>query len=193
VTHVAEDPHDDDRRDPFEEWRKRLEDDPFLGPFFEDLDREFARMQESLSRMLERMEAGDLDPEADPFVYGFSVQMGPDGQPDFSEFGNVDAQREPGSSQFDEARKPLVDVQEDHAHVAVTAELPGVATDDINLRAKEEEIVISVDDPDNRFFKRVAMPTAIEPRTTDATYKNGVLDVEVEKADEDEGTPIDVE
>lgn len=191
---MAEDPHDD-RRDPFEEWRKRLEEDPFLGPFFEDLDREFARMQESLSRMLERMQDGELDPDADPFVYGFSVRMGPDGQPDFSEFGNVDPSQTPHQpGNFDEARKPLVDVQEDQQMVAITAELPGVEKEDINLRAKEEQIIVSVDDPDNRFFKRIPMPAPIEPRTTDATYKNGVLDVEVEKAsDREQGTEIDVD
>lgn len=192
---MAEDPNDDDRRDPFEEWQRRLEDDPFLGPFFEDLDREFERMQESLARMLERMQAGDLDPDADPFVYGFSVSMGPDGQPSFDEFGDVEgSQAPPGAGPADEARKPLVDLQEDATHVAITAELPGVETDDIELRAKEEEIVVSVDDPDNRFFKRIDMPTAVEPRTTQATYKNGVLDVQVEKAPEDdEGTRVEVD
>jgi HSP20 family protein len=190
---VDEDPRDDDRRDPFEELRDRLEEDPFLGPFFEDLDREFSRMQESLARMLEQMQDGDLDPDADPFVYGFSVQMGPDGQPDFSEFGNVEGSGPADTGAFEEARKPLVDVQEGQTTIAITAELPGVAKEDIDLRALETQIVVSVDNPDNRFFKRIDLPTEIEPHTTDATYKNGVLDIEVDKAPDEEGTPIDLE
>lgn len=185
----------DDREDPFEEWRKRMEDDPFLGPFFQDIDREFERMRESLSRMLQGMSEGAVDPD-DPFVFGFSMRMGPDGQPRFEEFGNVHAadQAKSGEVGLDEAREPLVDVQEGEDIIAVTAELPGVEKDAINLRAKEKELVIKVDSEGRKFFKRVQLPTAVQPETTAATYKNGVLDVEVDKAPEDdEGTEIPVE
>lgn len=184
----------DDRDDPFEEWRKRIQDDPFLGPFFEDIDREFDQMRESLSRMLQNMQEGSLDPE-DPFVYGFSVRMGEDGQPTFEEFGNVNAASQPGTEVgLDEAREPLVDVQESPEKVTVTAELPGVEKDDIQLRAKEDQLVVRVESNGRQFFKRVDLPTRVEPGTTNATYKNGVLDVVVEKSDEDEdeGTQIPV-
>ena len=76
----------------------------------------------------------------------------------------------------------------------MTVEIPGVEKDDIDLRAKEDEIVVSVEDPDHRFFKRIDMPVPVEPRTTDATYKNGVLDIEVDKTDDhDEGTRVEVD
>lgn len=193
---MSDDPRDDDRKDPFEQWRDQIEDDPFLGPFFEDLDREFERMRESLSRMMEEMEQGDLDASADPFVYGFSVSMGADGEPQFDGFGNLDPsagpQAAPGS--MEETRKPLVDLQESHEGVAITAELPGVEKEAINLRVKETEVVVDVDDPENRFFKRIQLPTAVEPETTQATYKNGVLDVQIDKAEDiDEGTSVEVE
>lgn len=195
VTRVPPNASDDDPEDPFEEWRKRMEDDPFLGPFFQDIDREFERMRESLSRMLQGMSEGGMDPE-DPFVYGFSLRMGPDGQPKFEEFGNVQAagQGPEGPLGLDEAREPLVDVQEGNDVIAVTAELPGVEKGDVNLRAKERELIIRVDTAPRKFFKRVQLPTTVLPETTKATYKNGVLDVEVEKAEgDDEGTEIPVE
>lgn len=185
----------DDPEDPFEEWRKRMQDDPFLGPFFQDIDQEFDRMRESLSRMLQGMSEGAVDPE-DPFVFGFSMRMGPDGNPRFEEFGNVHAadQARTGEVGLDEAREPLVDVQEGEHLIAVTAELPGVEKDAINLRAKETELVIKVDSEGRKFYKRVQLPTNVDPETTSATYKNGVLDVEVEKtAEDDEGTEIPLE
>lgn len=195
---MPEDSSDNDPRDndPFEEWRKRMEEDPFLGPFFEDLDREFERMRESLSRMLEDMEEGDLDPGSDPFVYGFSVSMGPEGQPEFDEFGTTGAgpAGQPGPETFDETRQPLVDVHEGRDGISITAELPGVEKSDINLRAKEREIVVDVDDPDQPFFKRIELPAPVDPSTTQATYKNGVLDVEVDKLpDPDEGTEVSID
>lgn len=186
---------DDDPEDAFDEWRKRMEEDPFLAPFFADIDREFERMRESLSRMLQGMSEGSMDPE-EPFVYGFSVRMGPDGQPKFDEFGNVRAAGDgpQGDYGLEEAREPLVDVQESEVSITVTAELPGVEKEDINLRAKERELIIKVDSDGRKFFKRVQLPTNVRPETTQATYKNGVLDVEVEKAtDEDEGTEVPVE
>lgn len=184
---MPDDRRDDEGSDPFEEWRKRMEEDPFLGPFFADIDREFERMRESLSRMIQGMSEGSMDPD-DPFVYGFSLRMGPDGKPTFDEFGNVRAADEEGTDEIglDEVREPLVDVQESGAHISVTAELPGVEKDAINLRAKERELIIKVDSEPRKFFKRVELPTAVHPETTGATYKNGVLDVEVEKADDDE-------
>jgi HSP20 family protein len=180
---------DEDPEDPFEEWRRRIEDDPFLAPFFEDLDREFDRMRESLSRMLREMEEGDRDP-TDLFVYGFSVQMGAQG-PEFEEFGNVDAAGDAGEDVgLDEAREPLVDVQEAADRIAVTAELPGVDRDDITLRAKGAELVVEVDTEGREFFKRIDLPAPVEPATTEATYKNGVLDVEIDKADGEPGTEV---
>lgn len=190
---MAED-RDDEARDPFEEWRRRMEDDPFLGPFFEDLDREFERMRESLSRMIDEMQEGDVDPDADPFVYGFSVSMGPEGEPQFDGFGNVENPRAQPEAGFEETRQPLVDVQESRDVVAITVELPGVEKEDINLRAKEQEVVVDVDDPDHPFFKRIDLPAPVEPSTTQATYKNGVLDVQVDKdRSADDGTEIPVE
>lgn len=190
---MPSDRRDDDPEDPFEEWRERIQDDPFLGPFFEDIDREFEQMRESLSRMLENMREGNLDPE-DPFVYGFSMRMGEDGQPTFEEFGNVNAAESAEAKVgLDEAREPLVDTQESEERVFVTAELPGVDKGDIKLRAKERQLVVSVDSNGRQFFKRIDLPAPVEPETTNATYKNGVLDVSVQKTDGDEGTEVPVE
>jgi len=183
----------DDEDDPFEEWRERVEDDPFLGPFFADLDREFERMRDSLSRMLDEMDE-DAMGAGDPFVYGFSLRMGPDGDPQFNEFGNVKGDDDPRQAAAHEAREPLVDIQETDDRLTLTAELPGVEKDDVNLRAKQDELIVQAVDDDNRFFKRIDLPTTVEPSTTEATYKNGVLDIQVDKApDREEGTEIDID
>lgn len=179
--------------DPFDEFRKRMREDPFLGPFFADIDKEFDRMRESLSRMLADMSEAGENPQ-DPYVYGFSLRMGPDGRPRFSEFGNVrQGQRQPELG-LEDAREPLVDVQESEHTIAITAELPGVDKQDINVRAKTNELVLKVETEGRRYFKRIDLPASVDPQTTKATYKNGVLDIEVEKVKSvDEGTSVPVE
>ncbi len=189
-----------DAPDPFEEfeaWSKRMQDDPFLGPFFQDIDREFDRMRESLSRMLQGMADGSMEPGENPFVYGFSMRMGPDGKPRFNEFGNVHPDQpghvSTGEGGLQEAREPLVDIQESDQTIAITAELPGVEKEDVNLRAKEREIVIKVDTEGRKYYKRIQLPARVQPKTTSATYKNGVLDIEVEKVEEsDPGTEVPI-
>src|SRR5919109_2572580 len=107
--------------DPFDEFRKRMREDPLLGPFFQDIDREFERMRDSLTHMMREMSEGAMEPGKDPFVYGFSLRMGPDGKPKFQEFGNVKPLR-PGTTGnpigIEEAREPLVDVQEGDKQIA---------------------------------------------------------------------------
>ena len=53
------------------------------------LDAEFRRMRKTMDEMMRDAADGNL-PEADrksPFVWGFSMRSGPDGRPQFEEFG----------------------------------------------------------------------------------------------------------
>src|SRR5205807_6800400 len=58
---------------------------------------------------------------ASPFVYGFSMSVGPDGKPVIREFGNV----EPGARGplVKEEREPLVDVMDNGRSEEHTSEL----------------------------------------------------------------------
>src|SRR2546430_2258435 len=72
---------------------------------------------------------------ASPFVYGFSMSVGPDGKPVIREFGNV----EPGARGplVKEEREPLVDVMDNGKEVVVVTELPGVEKDEIKLESTD--------------------------------------------------------
>jgi HSP20 family protein len=119
---------------------------------------------------------------ASPFVYGFSMSVGPDGKPVIREFGNV----EPGARGplVKEEREPLVDV----------TELPGVEKEDIKLESTDRALKISVDSAKRRYLKELELPHMVDPRTAKGTYKNGVLEVRFAKSDEKKPTrPIPVE
>ena len=171
---------------------------PFFGRFlFGDIDdvfKEMERMMEkefkSLSKRVPRdlirerqLSNGSKAREWGPFVYGYSMTIGPDGKPRIREFGNVKPGRRYGQPQIDikEEREPLIDIIETNREVKVIAELPGVEKNDIKLEGNEKSLKISVDTPQRKFYKEVKLPTKVNPKKAKSSYKNGVLEVRFKK------------
>lgn len=188
----------------FPEWfRKRMRRSPYFRSwFFGDIDemfRDIEKMMESEFKELKtrvpkdyvrerKLPDGSTVRELGPFVYGYSVTIGPDGKPKIRKFGNVkpSLKREPfglAKPSFDvkEEREPLVDVINTNGEVKVVAELPGVEKKDIKLHGTENALTISVDTPERKYFKEVQMPAAINAKAAKSEYKNGVLEVTVPK------------
>jgi len=169
--------------------RPRRRRDPFWDddPFFE----EFERMRQYMEEIMRRVWSEPMR-EGQPFVYGFSMRMGPDGKPIVQEFGNT---RRVMSGTKDEVPElePLTDVNEDGQYVYVTVELPGVEKEEISLNATEEELSISVDGERRRYYKEIEMPATVEPESARASYRNGVLEVRLKKKYQKKGKKIAVE
>ena len=68
-----------------------------------------------------------------PFVYGYSMNIGPDGRPQIHEFGNIKPEIGMGRPRLDikEKREPLADVMTANNEVIIVIELPGVEKKDI--------------------------------------------------------------
>lgn len=147
---------------------------------------DFRKMADEMQRNLqEALRSMGQDPSRS-FVSGFSVKVGPDGKPTFNTFGNK-PQVKPNPaggkvpSVVADEREPLTDVIEDARQVAITMELPGVEKKDINVHMTADELEISVDNERRKYHKRVRLPAKVDPKTTKATYTNGVLDVTVQR------------
>ncbi len=177
----------------FDEWSSRRRRRWWFD-IFDEFEREFERMEEMMSRIFER-EFAKLPSEKQqgPFIYGFSVTVGPDGKPVVREFGNV--RPTPKGPMIQEETEPLVDVMDEGDYIKVYAELPGVNKEDIKLHASEDELVISVDTERRKYYKEVKLPARVKPDTAKASYKNGVLEVKLEKLEKgrERGTRIVVE
>jgi len=167
-------------------WRRRR--GPFDG-FFSDMDEEFRQVEEHMARIFEdAMKASDKRPgEGGPFVYGFSMRVGPDGKPKIEEFGNVPGARMAGAKELGEGREPLTDVINGEKEVTVIAELPGIERKDIKLDAKEKSVTIDVSTPDRKYHKNLELPCEVKPDSSKASYKNGVLEVRIRKAEAKKG------
>ena len=178
----------------------------FRDDMFEDMDQIFREMEETMQRQFKEFSEkapkelirertlpdGSKVREWGPFVYGYSVTIGPDGKPEIREFGNVKSERRLGMPKIDikEKREPLVDIMQTNNEVKVVAELPGVEKKDVKLHGTETTLTISVDTPEHKYHKEVELPAKVETKETKASYKNGVLEVTLQKKKEPLGEPI---
>jgi HSP20 family protein len=179
-------------------WYRRKKWPFFFG--FRDIDDVFKEMEEMMGREFEELSKrapSDLIRERTlpdgtkvkrwgPFVYGYSMTIGPDGKPQIREFGNVKPGTLKGRPQVNvkEQREPLVDVMETDGEVKVIAELPGVEKKDIKLHGTENTLTISVETPQRKYYKEVETPTKIDVKKAESIYKNGVLEVTLPKTKE---------
>jgi HSP20 family protein len=172
-----------------------------LDDFFAEFEDEIERMHERMDRIFKSTLRGEFDKHGTggPFVYGFSMRVGPDGKPHIQEFGNTRPEffgrrffgprllRGADEKEFGEewfgGREPITDIIEGDKNISVTVELPGVEREDIDLDVAEDMITIKVDTEQRKYYKEVEMPCKVKPDTTKATYKNGVLDITVERAE----------
>lgn len=187
-------------------WKRDEKDDWFgqdwnLDDLFGSLDAEFRRMRRTMNDMMRDAAEGNM-PKADdrsPFVWGFSMRTGPDGRPQFEEFGNTSrglfgpedhkATVETGS------REPLTDTNETEDEVAITVELPGVSKADIDIDATEQEVVIKVETDARNYYKRLPLKSKVIPDSARATYTNGILDLVLKKQESEkpQGTRVKVD
>ncbi len=190
----------------FHEWFKKRQR-PSKAPFFGDIDDMFKEMEKMMDEEFKsftekvpkeyvkerKLPDGSTVKELGPFVYGYSMKIGPDGKPEIQEFGNIKKGLK-GPPEVKEEREPLVDIVETETEVRVVAELPGVEKTDIKLHGTEDSIDISVDTPQNKYYKEVQLPAKVQVKEAKSTYKNGVLEVILPKAEpsKSKGEPINI-
>jgi HSP20 family protein len=191
----------------YPEWAKRRRFPLDKDPFFGDIDRIFRemekRMEEEFREFTEKVPKdyikerklpdGSIVKEFGPFVYGYSMKIGPDGKPEIREFGNI--KKSLKGPQVKEEREPLVDVVDANSEIRVVVELPGVEKTDIKLHGTEDSLTISVDTPQYKYYKEVNLPAKVKVREAKSSYKNGVLEVifpKTEAPKKTKGEQIDI-
>jgi len=172
----------------FPEWFKRRWRIP-TSNWFDDFERSFEEMFRGMELPKDlirerKIPGGGTVKEMGPFVYGYSFSQGPDGKPVIREFGNVKPSIRGGpfgmskpSLDVKEDREPLVDTIVQSDNVKVVAELPGVEKSDIALECDGRNLVLKVDTDKHRYYKSLELPVEVDPDTSKASYKNGVLEL----------------
>lgn len=160
-----------------DDWRK-----DFFGDFFGDFDGEFQKINERMYRIFDNVMKHDREMQGEPYIYGFTFKVGPEGKPSFQEFGNVVphgrgyiGSEEPG------AREPIMDVSEDKENIYLTFELPGVSKESIDLKVDESTVTIRVDEQSRKYYKEVPLSSEIVTDSASAKFVNGILDLVLKK------------
>ncbi|MCS7099947.1 MAG: archaeal heat shock protein Hsp20 [Sulfolobales archaeon] len=161
-----------DEEDPFELINKLLRE---VMKRFDDEMRRFVKEMEGIPEFgLERYRSMI----GKPYVWGFEITIGPDGVPRVKEFGNV--RRVGRAPKISEEVEPIVDVIDEEDKVRVVAELPGVEKDKISLKTSGLKLIIKASNH-KKYHKEVDLPAEVDISTAKATYRNGVLEVELKK------------
>jgi HSP20 family protein len=162
-----------------------------MDRWFPDFDDIFERMFQDMARGIpkefmteKKLPDGSTVKQYGPFVYGYSMSVGPDGKPTIQEFGNVKPSKRQGhfglprpALEPSDSREPLVDVIDENDKIRVIAELPGVEKGDIKTTVNEDSMTISVDNEANKYYKEIKLPTHVNSETSKASYNNGVLEI----------------
>jgi len=177
--------------DPFNDDRDKRRKNPFDFISDDEFEKIFNEMQKwfessNFKELFEDMLRGEIKPNKS-FIRGLSFKIGPDGKPRIQEFGNRPTRTPKGNSTISEEREPLTDIIEGEENVAITLEIPGVEKNDIKLNIKKNTLQIKIDAPHHNYQKIVDLPCNIKPKSTKATYKNGILDIVLEKKEKKKG------
>jgi HSP20 family protein len=95
---------------------------------------------------------------------------------------------------------PLVNISEDHDHIYVRAELPGVNAADLEITVQNNSLILRGErkipteekqvnyhrrERESGFFRRVlALPTRVQADKVEATCKDGILTIQLAKPEE---------
>ena len=197
---------------------------------FDDLLREFDEMRNEMERafsdsfknienripqdLVKEYETpeGEKVREVGPIVYGYSMTIGPDGQPNIREFGNVKSLfvgNSNGSSSSSSDRKrrllhqpsisserePLVDISSTDKEVKVIVEMPGIKKENIKINAYEKTVEVKTEDPERKYHKMIEVPVDIDIDSAKSNYNNGILEIIFKKKDQEKpkGRQINIE
>ncbi|MCL4333608.1 MAG: Hsp20/alpha crystallin family protein [Candidatus Thermoplasmatota archaeon] len=177
----------------------RRRDDDFwndIQDFLENSDREYRRFFERWFDAFDEIENIREQDQPGTYVYGFTYRLGPDGKPEFKEFGNIPREySERAELPGLEYREPITDIQRREEETDITMEIPGVSKDDISIETNENVLTVKVDKEGRKYYKEVELDSEVLPENVKASYSNGVLDVIVKKppTKKKEGKRIPVE
>jgi HSP20 family protein len=160
--------------------RIRRRDDDFwdyIQDIFENSDREYRKFIERWFDTFDELE--NLKDQPGTYVYGFTYRIGPDGKPEYREFGNIP--REYSELPGIEYREPITDIQNREGETDITLEMPGVSKSDISIETRDSTLIIRVDKEGRKYYKEIKLQDEILPENVKATYSNGVLDIVVKK------------
>ncbi|MBN2042073.1 MAG: Hsp20/alpha crystallin family protein [Spirochaetes bacterium] len=112
------------------------------------------------------------------------------------------------TSLFENKWNPVIDVEEDKKAIHVTAELPGIDEKDLDVTIEKDHLVLSGEKKEEKeektenslysertygsFHRSIALPKGINTEKIKASYKKGVLKIDIPKEGAEEPKKITI-
>jgi HSP20 family protein len=74
----------------------------------------------------------------------------------------------------------------------IFVELPGVDKENVKLDLAEDSVEIKTED-DKKFYKMINLESAVDVDSSKASYKNGILTLELDKKAKRKGKEVNIE
>lgn len=146
-----------------------------FGGLWRDIEDEFADMERRMDQLWREASGGTVRP---PLVWGYTLQVGPDGETRFRPFGNVS---QTSKALEDGWREPFCTtvLDEENNVLRVTAELPGIDKKDIEVETLPDRIRIEATGSPWKYRAEIPVNVELNPDGGDARYNNGILELSV--------------
>ncbi len=108
-----------------------------------------------------------------------------------------------------EYREPFIDLIETDKEITATAEMPGLEKEDIKINLTEDRLEISAETSreekkeekgyvyrerrSGSYYRAITLPSPVDPDSSKATYKNGVLEIKMPKTEVKKKKPVEIE
>lgn len=156
----------------------------------------FVHIEDLVEKMIENL-GPSFNKMPGPLFYGFSVIGHSEGETLIREFGSLPV--ESGTEVFEEKtsfvqkRKPLIDVVETDDKIYVTAEIPGISTGEIILKATDSSLDLKASHGGCKYSEQISLSSKVDPESATATYRNGVLEVVLKMFNSDKTVLVHIE
>ena len=83
-------------------------------------------------------------------------------------------------------------IEQDDECVFITIDLPGFDKKNLKLKVNEDHVSVKAEQDERKHSSTKKLPCAVDSESAKATYRNGVLDIKVKKAQADKGVNINI-
>jgi len=158
-----------------------------MDDIFEAMERMIEDLQNDVEQSFKELENYSSF-ESRPLMYGFTMSIGPDGEPVVRTFGDREITtgcREPVYEQF---------VKNDTDELIVMIEMPGINKDDIELNVSDSKLIVTTPKAERKYKADIELKAQVDPQSAKASYRNGILSVTLRvKGKSNKGIKISVE
>jgi HSP20 family protein len=81
-----------------------------------------------------------------------------------------------------EEPSPLIDIFQEKNSIIIVAEIVGFNKDTLKINVKNQKLTLSAKTKERRYYKSLNLPKVVIPNAVHTTYKNGVLEIKLKKA-----------